>query len=471
MRHLLRRAGWSSWLAFIGPGLAALSPDGGIAQSPPSWTQALPANVPGTIALQGMAYDTQRARTVMFSGQRYLYAGPLLNETWEWDGNNWSSVAVAIAPPPRAHTGMAYDAVRSLVVMFGGSGVAGFRFGDTWEYDGSNWTQRLPAQSPSPRLGPALTYDSARSRTVLFGGSDNFGNPHNDTWEWDGSNWTQRFPAHSPSPRDQAAMAFDPVRGRTVLFGGWQNPGLSGETWEWDGTDWTQSITTSAPPASVNGGMVWHSGIQRIVMVRRDACDVWVWDGVGWRSRCSATAPPPRGVCCASYHAGTDRLLIFGGHVTTGPTNTYNDTWLFDVGSPMANVTSFGTGCPGSLGVPNLQSLTPPFVGFTWDTQLTSIPPGLALLAFGFSNTQWGPLPLPFPLSLFGLGSACIGYTSVDVLEVVQHTGTANYSLPIPCVPQLYGFQLYQQGFALDLTLTTPMMLSASNALQVTVGG
>ena len=73
------------------------------------------------------------------------------------------------APSPRSGMGMAYDAARGQVALFGGCcGDAGL--GDTWTWDGRRWTQRVPAHSPPPRAGLGMAYDAARGEVVLFGG-------------------------------------------------------------------------------------------------------------------------------------------------------------------------------------------------------------------------------------------------------------------------------------------------------------
>jgi hypothetical protein len=72
---------------------------------------------------------------------------------------------------------MAYDAARARVVLFGGSAGAD----ETWEWDGTNWTERRPAEKPLPRGSHAMTFDSARNRVVLFGGDPG---SRSDTWEY-----------------------------------------------------------------------------------------------------------------------------------------------------------------------------------------------------------------------------------------------------------------------------------------------
>jgi hypothetical protein len=125
-----------------------------------------------------MVYDSVRGKVVMFGGLGSGY----LNDTWEYDGVNWTLVTTASSPSARRTHAMAYDSVWGKVVMFGGSG--GSNVNDTWEYDGVNWTQVTTASSPSARRTHAMAYDSVWGKVVMFGGSG--GSNVNDTWEYDG---------------------------------------------------------------------------------------------------------------------------------------------------------------------------------------------------------------------------------------------------------------------------------------------
>jgi hypothetical protein len=194
----------------------------------------------------GMAYDAARGQVVLFGG--------CCGDTWTWDGTDWTQHFPAHSPTPRSGLGMAYDAARGQVVLFGGSGED--VVGDTWTWDGTDWTQHFPAHSPTPRYGPGMAYDAARGQVVLFGAAPGL---TSDTWTWDGTDWTQHFPAHSPSGRALMGMAYDAARDRVVLFGGTIGGSVYvGDTWTWDGTDWMQrpaggvSLTPqSSPPGTV----------------------------------------------------------------------------------------------------------------------------------------------------------------------------------------------------------------------------
>jgi hypothetical protein len=133
-----------------------------------------------------MTYDAARAAVVLFGGSVCcFYEG---NDTWTWDGSDWSNDTDQHPPPARTATELAYDDSLRQVIMFGGRQV-NHVFDDTWAWDGSRWTQQQPAQHPRGRQWPSMAYDAAIGRVVLFGGTrhQDFG----DTWTWDGASWTQ----------------------------------------------------------------------------------------------------------------------------------------------------------------------------------------------------------------------------------------------------------------------------------------
>src|SRR5205814_363598 len=96
-----------------------------------------------------------------------------------------------LGPLGRDCARLAYDSVRHVAVLFGGMVFPrqlGDYSNDTWEWNGTDWTQRTPAVSPPPRRFHATAWDSARARLVVFGGAGET-NVLADTWEWDGSQW------------------------------------------------------------------------------------------------------------------------------------------------------------------------------------------------------------------------------------------------------------------------------------------
>jgi hypothetical protein len=85
-----------------------------------------------------MAYDVARGRTVLFGGDSPTV---LLDDTWTWDGHDWTQMTPITIPPARDEEGIAYNNTRHLIVMFGGRQGSLF-LGDTWTWNGIDWTQR-----------------------------------------------------------------------------------------------------------------------------------------------------------------------------------------------------------------------------------------------------------------------------------------------------------------------------------------
>src|SRR5262249_28286038 len=135
-------------------------------------------------------------------------------DTWTWNGANWTQQFPLHSPSIRQDAGMADDFVRQVVVLFGGYMIAArAATNETWEWNGLDWTLRTPATSPGPRVMHAMAYDATRQRVAMNGGLTSLFNSQqlSDTWEYDGVNWT-RVLANGPRPSYEHALAYDSVR-------------------------------------------------------------------------------------------------------------------------------------------------------------------------------------------------------------------------------------------------------------------
>ncbi len=150
-----------------------------------SWTQVFPASSPSPRFGAALAFDSIRNRMVLFGGHSN---GVRLGDTWEWDGTTWTQLSTASGPYPRLWHSMVFDSQQGKTILFGGDYLRPYALGptnDTWEWDGSQWTQDWTATDPTPSLGQSMAYDSARGRSVLFGGTNGVSPQvfYNDTWE------------------------------------------------------------------------------------------------------------------------------------------------------------------------------------------------------------------------------------------------------------------------------------------------
>src|SRR5207245_6831744 len=104
-------------------------------------------------------------------------------------------------PPPREDAAMAYDPARHRLLLFGGVDNNASPLDDTWSWDGTNWTQETPTASPPALYMQGMAPFDKGGSTVLFGG---FGfNPaagpgSSETWIWNGIGIEQPVP-ESPS--------------------------------------------------------------------------------------------------------------------------------------------------------------------------------------------------------------------------------------------------------------------------------
>ena len=200
-----------------------------------------------------MAYDSAHGQVVLFARHDVTINGfkVLVNDTWTWDGSNWTqkspqNIPSAENPANLIAAAMAYDSAHGQVVLVGGN---------CWTWDGSNWT---PQNSPYPESHHAMAYDSAHGQVVLSGGHapTNGQDFPGDTWTWDGSDWTLKLRLNGPIQRYYHAMAYDSA-GQVVLFGGINNTSSSaflGDTWTWDGGAAVIPAIGGVVSASLYGG-------------------------------------------------------------------------------------------------------------------------------------------------------------------------------------------------------------------------
>jgi uncharacterized protein (TIGR03437 family) len=347
----------TKWLVITGLALLCLPVVG---QAPANWTAESPQTIPPARYGGAMAYDSMHSQTVMFGGNgigQVTMGGlfPYLNDTWLWNGSDWSEATPQAAPAPRSSHAMAYASGLSQLVLFGGvvnSNVGLAR--DTWVWNGSNWIEQVSSLGPSERYGHTMAYDSAHNQVVLFGGEGpvefNECLAFGDTWLWDGAEWSQATPQTSPPARAGHGMAYDSAHGQVVVFGG---VGCSGfgdqimsvvlnDTWVWDGSNWTQASPHNAPSPRDSFVMAFDATHGQVVLfggvgasgVFDMTNDTWIWDGSNWTQDSPQTSPPAREEYAMSYDSTHSQIVLFGGQLNTSGLPLASDTWIW-TGAPL----------------------------------------------------------------------------------------------------------------------------------------
>lgn len=340
----------------------------------PDWKQVVTSAAPAAQLDSGMAYDSVRKVTVLFGGSAFN------NITWEYDGTTWTAKSPAVNPGARNAPAMAYDSIRGKIVLWGGVDGTLNTKRDHWEYDGTNWTKiKIPAAfKPSARGRTAMCYDSGRLRTIMFGGYDIVIGAANDTWEFNGAIWNKVTTATSPPGRQDHGMCYDSDRRRTVMYGGSAGGDL-GDTWEYDGTTWTQMTPANSPPSMHGVELAYDAARKKTVLFGGHGSAVfdttWEWDGVNWVSIPTATLPPNREQHSIVHDSGRSKTVIFSG------TNGSNDTWEYSGGGCIltADTPSISISAGGSQ---TLSVEAPAHAGkFYWIFgSITGTSPGVSLL-------------------------------------------------------------------------------------------
>jgi hypothetical protein len=184
------------------------------------WTEQLPSAAPATAGCcqQGeTTYDSIRRQVVFFA------AVGTHDETWTWSGSDWMRQTPASSPPPRRYAAFAFDATRGVAVLFGGCALGQNcipNLDDTWTWDGSNWSEQATGPAPPPRAQAVAAFDPSAGQTLLFGGSTlaGPGSNLNDAWVWDGS-WAPTSLQPAIQSAGYAGMFYADALGGLILVG------------------------------------------------------------------------------------------------------------------------------------------------------------------------------------------------------------------------------------------------------------
>jgi hypothetical protein len=423
-----------------------------------AWQQIATASAPSPRHGAAMAHDHVRDRIVLWGGAGVSQ----LADTWEWDGASWTQRVLSQNPPSRAGR-MCYDRGRARVVLvLQASSTPG---PVTWEYDGTTWTPRPMAVQPTFPEASSVVYDSSRGVVVLA----TQGTVGTETWEYDGTSWTQLFPPASPPPRSGAGLVFDPLRNRTILHGGYDpNYFVLNDTWEYDGVAWVHS---GSGPACDTFAITFDCHRRRAVSFGEyfaTSQETHEYTAGVWFVATSSGPPPMRDATLV-YDFTRQECVLFGGQLQGGAIS--GSTWRYRSWQP-ATVAPFGQGCTGTSIVPGFlpQPYHVPYLGMTFGVRMYAAPYNQpSFVAFGFSNTNAGSVPLPLSLQFLGMTS-CTLYTSADILLPTSVSGAnATTSFSVPVLPWLIGAHFFLQGFALDPG-GNPANLIGTQALACTIG-
>jgi hypothetical protein len=254
------------------------------------WAAVAADPAPAARELGGAAWDSRRGRLVLFGGVGLASREDRYGDTWEWDGAAWHRAPDG-SVGTRDHHALAYDTARARTVLYGGTSGGETLATTTWEWDGTRWSEAA-RDGPGGRAHSPLVYDSARREVILFGGIGEGYRYVPDTWAWNGMAWRKRSD-DGPPARSHHRMAFHRGAGVVVLFGGLErgNPRKArGDTWVWDGGAWTE--VHGVGPAARSGQVMAYDESRNVVVLHGGGSydgtvvtrydDTWEFDGRVW---------------------------------------------------------------------------------------------------------------------------------------------------------------------------------------------
>ncbi|HEY6237703.1 MAG TPA: kelch repeat-containing protein, partial [Thermoplasmata archaeon] len=141
-----------------------------------NWTQLHPASPPTPRWIAGFADDPADGIGLLFGGggpDGPLGVGANLDDAFAFLNGSWQTISAPAwrlsgHPPTRAGPAMSYDPAAQAVVLFGGDGNFGM-MNDTWLFQNGNWTALATASAPSPRAYAGMAFDPSDGWMILFG--------------------------------------------------------------------------------------------------------------------------------------------------------------------------------------------------------------------------------------------------------------------------------------------------------------
>jgi hypothetical protein len=187
--------------------------------------------------------------------------------------------------------------------------------------------------------------------------------------------------------------------------------------------------------------------------------DTLEWDGAAWIVQAPSPSLPARFAHGMAYDAARRQVVSFGGADATmrlGETRVYEPT-------VRGAVTTVGSGCAGTSGVPTLAASGAPIVGNgDFVLRVDSARPSSTVLA---------------ALSPFGANQAMPGGCTLlvaapwlEVLGTGDPSGQARLPAPIPLTASLSGAVVYAQAFVADPNGAFFGSVAFANGLALVVG-
>jgi hypothetical protein len=304
------------------------------------------AAAPSSRTATRMAYDAKTSHMILFGGSTKVDSGTRqsydLADTWEWNGDRWIQRYPAHSPKGRSFHTMAYDSNHNHTVLFGGKAgttiTNAVEFNDTWTFDGNDWTEVVTPNSPQARIYPGSVFHPLRDRVILFGGTNVSADGKTttnlyDTWEFDGTTWKQTSTTGPVVIKPM--LTYDSSRNRVLLVGTDDKAVTVMYTYDPVAATWNPLTPATLPTCALDAEMAYQSHNDTVVLfggvcsTSTIAGDTWEFDGTTWKKVADAADPDRLASEAFAYDESRQQTMLFGGTLAfgnpTGATQIYKD--------------------------------------------------------------------------------------------------------------------------------------------------
>jgi hypothetical protein len=182
------------------------------------WTEIFPTTSP--LARYGCVtvYDESSNQIVLTAGNTASHGHQ--DDTWVYNAtaDTWTELTPIGTPDELKWPMMTYDSVNEKCILFGGQ-IGDTAVDHTWVYDGqtNTWTRKYPVDAPEAMINTGLAFDPVNNVTILFGGYVMEDGLRDCTWtySYESNVWTDMEedsdPTTSPTPTVPNGPGFDPV--------------------------------------------------------------------------------------------------------------------------------------------------------------------------------------------------------------------------------------------------------------------
>jgi hypothetical protein len=272
-----------------------------------------------------LAYDAARKQMVMLALNDKSVTAMY---TWDPSKGAWNQATPTLLPPCVNEGSLVFQTSNNTLLYTGGVCADSTNVDETYEWDGTNWTKVTLSLGNNRTFGSAYAFDTDRHLAYLFGGTPVFGGPLGSTLTYANAIWLEITDPFIPAPRSLFAFNTDPVNGAITMFAGVNDLTTFNDFWLYHNGQWLAVIADGSPATCLDPNAAYDSDRGKLVTVCADA-STFEWDPAAgsWKQFTGLkTAPPPRQFSSMVYDQTLKKTVLFGGF----DTNYLDQTWTWD---------------------------------------------------------------------------------------------------------------------------------------------